>query len=138
MRAGGIRAKHIGRCSRAAGRLPRSCFVTKQTSGPMTPRQTPVRAMLTLLFKFVLFLLGVVAILDGALPTTEQAMQVDGHSSSQGRRSHDTDYRLDLVGGNTDSCDVGFQAYQSLHDGDRVTVVTSTLFKQCASIVTNS
>jgi hypothetical protein len=90
--------------------------------------------MLKLLFKFVLFGLGLVAILDGALPAAEQAMQVDGHHSSQDRRTHDTDYRVDLVGGNTGSCQVGYQAYQTLRDGDRVTVTTSRAVKQCASI----
>jgi hypothetical protein len=29
---------------------------------------------------------------------------------------------------------VGYQDYQAIHDGDAVTVSTSRLFKQCASI----
>jgi hypothetical protein len=93
-----------------------------------------MRALLTLLLKVVALILGTAALLDAALPTADQAMRVDGHHASHDRRPTRTNYTIELVGGTTDSCGVGYQAYETLHDGDPVTVTTSRLFKQCASI----
>ena len=93
-----------------------------------------MRALASTLFKWLLVAVGAISMLDGLLPTSQQSLRIDGHQSQSDSQSLDTNYKLMMIGGSTDHCGVGYEAYKTLRDGDRVEVITSAIFKQCARI----
>lgn len=98
--------------------------------------------MFKLLARFVMFMVGVVLLLDIGLPTSTESLQVDQHTSHTERRSSsgiggrwaDTSYTIHLLGGRVSSCSVGYSTYGKLKDGDTVGVHATKLFKSCIRI----
>lgn len=98
--------------------------------------------MLKLLIRCVMFVVGVIVLVDVGLPTSAESLQVDKHTSSTERRATngsdarwaDTSYTLHFVGGKVSSCSVGYAAYGKLKDGDKVDVNATKLFKSCIRI----
>lgn len=95
--------------------------------------------MFKFLVRCVFFVAGVVLIADiGLSPRTEQ-LKVDQHtsqveSSRRGPGVGDTSYTLHLVGGSVATCDVGYDSYTRLKDGDSVEVRATRLWKHCIHI----
>jgi len=95
-------------------------------------------------FKFlsrcVLFVVGVVLLLDIGLPTRTEQLRVDQHTSqtqtdyratrSPDSRWADTSYKIHLVGGRLSSCSVGYSTYSSLKDGDAVEVQSTKTLQE--------
>lgn len=99
--------------------------------------------MFRFLIRCVLFFVGVVLILDIALPTRTEQLRVDRHTSqprsdTESSSSADTRYDIHLVGGAVSSCSVGYSAYGRLKDGDVVEVRSTQLFKDCIRIARGS
>lgn len=100
--------------------------------------------MVKLLVRCIFFIVGIALILDAALPTRMESLQVDRHTShtetehrtASGGDSRwaDTKYTLHLIGGVLRSCSVGHAAYAELKDGDAIDVQSSKLFKTCVHI----
>lgn len=98
--------------------------------------------MLKLLVRIAMFCFGVILLIDTGLPTRQEDLRVDQHTSSRtheragGRDATwaDTSYTLHLVGGQASSCSVGYAAYGRLKDGDTVGVSSTKLFKNCIRI----
>ncbi len=100
--------------------------------------------MLKFLVRCVLFMVGVVMLLDIGLPTRVEQLQVDQHTSqtqndfratrSGDSRWADTGYKVHLIGGAVSSCSVGYTSYALLKDGDGVEVQSTRLFKTCIRI----
>lgn len=100
--------------------------------------------MIKFLVRFCMFIAGVALILDIALPTRTEQLQVDQHTSqtptgyraNRGGDSHwaDTSYKIHLIGGVLSSCSVGYSTYGKLKDGDQIEVKSTRLFKNCIRI----
>jgi len=100
--------------------------------------------VLKFLVRCILFIVGVVVLLDIGLPTRVEQLQVDQHTSqtqndfratrSGDSRWADTSYKVYLIGGAASSCSVGYASYARLKDGDSVEVQSTRLFKTCIRI----
>lgn len=100
--------------------------------------------MIRLLTKFVLFVVGVVMVLDCTLPARIESVTVDRHSTwvtydrTGGNNSDETtNYSLEVLGGSVSKCDVGYSLYSGLKDGDRIELSTTKLIKRCIRISKN-
>jgi hypothetical protein len=98
--------------------------------------------LLQLIFRSIMFLVGVVVLLDLGLPVRSESLHVDGHSTSvdynrdrtYGRSSTSTNYKLHLIDGHIASCAVGYSAYNKLKDGDSVDVKATRIFRSCIRV----
>ena len=97
--------------------------------------------MLSLLIRFAMFVFGLLLLLDAGLPGVTQQMHVDGHTlretitrSGTMVTNRTTSFRVKLLDGRVDACDVGEAAYDVLHTGDAVTVKTSRVLRNCVSL----
>jgi hypothetical protein len=61
-------------------------------------------------------------------------LALDAFGSERNENLRADDYHLHFVGGRVDSCDVGWSAWNTLQDGDEVSVDTSRVFKSCDGI----
>lgn len=96
--------------------------------------------MLNTLIRLGMGLAGLAMLLEIFLPQVYESATVDQHTIST-HRDHsnsagatETDYKLHFFGSKIESCDVGLHAYNTVHDGDVITVRYSKLFRHCTSI----
>jgi hypothetical protein len=103
---------------------------------PSTPRFTAFASlMIQFLLRCVFFLLGLATLIDSVLPIKEELLTVEQHRTfDEGGRNPSTSYTLRMSGGRVDSCDVGYTAYNSLKDGDKVGVRATKIFRHCVQI----
>jgi len=84
--------------------------------------------------RLAMFIVAVLLALDAFGSERNENLRVDRHSRSHSQWQRADDYHLLFVGGRVDSCDVGWSAWNTLQDGDEVSVDTSRVFKSCDGI----
>lgn len=93
--------------------------------------------MLTMLVRLLAFMAAIVLTADALLPTRSESVRVEHHERREHRSIHHfrtrtrTNYIVHFSGGSVGSCDVGLSAYDTLHDGDDVTVGVTRVLKSC-------
>ena len=101
--------------------------------------------MFSLLVRIVLFVVGIAMMLDTTLPTRNEEVKVDLHRNSttkertinaDGTKTVDINshYQLYFIGGKVDYCNVGYDAYTRLKDGDKISVRSTKIFEKCIQI----
>ena len=94
--------------------------------------------MFAFLMRVAFFIGGLTCLLDAGLPVVTETMHVDGHANAhqfvRNNATTSSEYTLQLIGGRVASVSVGYQAYNSVNDGDTVTVKTSKIFRRCLKI----
>ena len=100
--------------------------------------------MIKLLIRCLFFIVGIALLLEIALPTRTEQVQVDQHTSQTqtdyrptsggDSRWADTSYKIHLIGGRLSSCSVGYSTYSKLKDGDAIEVQSTKLFRICTRI----
>ena len=81
-----------------------------------------------------LVICGATLVFDGGLPTISQDVHIDEHSSNTRISVADSGNEVFFSDGRVTSCKVDRSGYQSLHDGDVVTVRSSRLTNQCVRL----
>jgi len=82
------------------------------------------------LTRLAAFIIAILLAIDAFSGERTETLRVDGHTRVS-RWHRGDDYRVRFVGGRVESCEVGWSAFNALHDGDEVAVDTSRVFKSC-------
>lgn len=96
--------------------------------------------MLRFFIRLVTIIAAVTVLLDAWLPDNTSLAQVDRRFTSLENNATnvgstlETHYHIELIGGHIHSCTVGYRAYSTLQDGDKVRVTSTRLLKFCRRI----
>ena len=95
--------------------------------------------MFTKIIRIGTIIFGLVILLEAALPLARVKATIDSHELTIRRYVYskakpENVYRLHLLGGKIESCDVGLKAFNSTQDGDSITIGYSRFLKKCTSI----
>lgn len=86
------------------------------------------------LIRIALFVFGLASIIDGGLPTISEELRVADHGTDASHDFNDSDYRVTFNDSKVDYCKISSAGYDTLKDGDVVTVRSSRLLHHCTEI----
>ena len=92
-----------------------------------------MRAIMDVITRLAALLIAILLAIDAFTGGRSETLRVERHSRAPQWHLGD-DYPLQLSGGRVDSCRVGRAAFDSLADGDLVSVSSSRVFKTCDAI----
>ena len=96
--------------------------------------------MLTMIVRLLAFVAAAALTADALLPMRAEFVRVERHERREHTSTHHfrtrtrTTYIVHFSGGSVGSCDVGSSAYDTLKDGDDVTVDTTRVLRSCDHI----
>jgi hypothetical protein len=93
--------------------------------------------MLTMIVRLLAFVAAIALTADALLPTRSEFVHVERHERREHSSTHHfrtrtrTNYLVHFSGGSIGSCDVGSSGYDTLKDGDDVTVGVTRVLRSC-------
>ena len=98
---------------------------------------------MNVILRIAALLFGMAVFFDSVLPLQHETVTVDSHSQfvnedkyrqSTSKNFTDIEYSLYFLSSKARSCNVGYDAFRRIKDGDEVDVTYTKLLKRCATV----